>query len=127
MIVTIVGAGRLAEGVAVRALSGGHRLRVVDSEPGKADTLAATLSARGTRNGPAEASLLSLSVASVGEAIAGADVVVLALPYPDQYAPRPPRPRQGPRRAMPRFPGDANHPIVPPGSGAGDSMGGCES
>ena len=86
MIVTIVGAGRLAEGVAVRALSGGHRLRVVDSEPGKADTLAASLSARGTRNGPAEASLLSLSVASVGEAIAGADVVVLALPYPEGRA-----------------------------------------
>ena len=86
MIVTIVGAGRLAEGVAVRALSGGHRLRVVDSEPGKADTLAASLSARGTRNGPAEASLLSLSVANVGEAIAGADVVVLALPYPEGRA-----------------------------------------
>ena len=86
MIVTIVGAGRLAEGVAVRALSGGHRLRVVDSEPGKADTLAASLSARGTRNGPAEASLLSLSVGNVGEAIAGADVVVLALPYPEGRA-----------------------------------------
>ena len=86
MIVTIVGAGRLAEGVAVRALSGGHRLRVVDSEPGKADTLAASLSARGTRNGSAEASLLSLSVANVGEAIAGADVVVLALPYPEGRA-----------------------------------------
>ena len=86
MIVTIVGAGRLAEGVAVRALSGGHRLRVVDSEPGKADTLAASLSARGTRNRQAEASLLSLSVANVGEAIAGADVVVLALPYPEGRA-----------------------------------------
>jgi predicted dinucleotide-binding enzyme len=86
MIVTIVGAGRLAEGVAVRALSGGHRLRVVDSEPGKADTLAASLSARGTRNGPAEALPLSLSVANVGEAIAGADVVVLALPYPEGRA-----------------------------------------
>jgi hypothetical protein len=86
MIVTIVGAGRLAEGVAVRALSGGHRLRVVDSEPGKADTLAATLSARGPRSGPGEGSLLSLSVASVGEAIAGADVVVLALPYPEGRA-----------------------------------------
>jgi hypothetical protein len=32
--VTIVGAGRLAEGVAVRALAGGHRLRIVNSEPG---------------------------------------------------------------------------------------------
>src|SRR5690348_14145236 len=54
MIVTIVGAGRLAEGVAVRALAGGHRLRVVDSEPGKADTLTANLAARGERRGPPE-------------------------------------------------------------------------
>ena len=43
MIVTIVGAGRLAEGVAVRALAGGHRLRVVDSEPGKGATFFFTL------------------------------------------------------------------------------------
>ncbi len=49
MIVTIVGAGRLAEGVAVRVLAGGHRLRVVDSEPGKADALAASLAARGAQ------------------------------------------------------------------------------
>ena len=39
MIVTIVGAGRLAEGLAVRALAGGHRLRITDSDPGKADAL----------------------------------------------------------------------------------------
>jgi hypothetical protein len=86
MIVTIVGAGRLAEGVAVRALAGGHRLRVVDSEPGKADALAASLSARGTRNGSLPAAPWSLSVATVGEAIAGADLVVLALPYPEGRA-----------------------------------------
>ena len=54
MIVTIVGAGRLAEGVAVRALAGGHRLRVVDSEPGKADALTASLAARGARRGAPE-------------------------------------------------------------------------
>jgi predicted dinucleotide-binding enzyme len=86
MIVTIVGAGRLAEGVAVRALAGGHRLRVVDSEPGKADALAGSLAARGARNGSAEGAISSLSVATVGEAIAGADVVVLALPYPEGRA-----------------------------------------
>ena len=86
MIVTIVGAGRLAEGVAVRALAGGHRVRVVDSEPGKADTLAASLAVRGPRGRPSAGVLSSLSVATVGEAIAGADLVVLALPYPEGRA-----------------------------------------
>jgi predicted dinucleotide-binding enzyme len=76
MIVTIVGAGRLAEGVAVRALAGGHRVRITDSEPGKAETLAAALAARAA---PPDAR----SAATVGEAIAGADLVVLALPYPE--------------------------------------------
>ena len=51
MIVTIVGAGRLAEGLAVRALAGGHRLRITDSEPGKADALSASLAARVSRGG----------------------------------------------------------------------------
>ena len=86
MIVTIVGAGRLAEGVAVRVLAGGHRLRVVDSEPGKADALAASLAVRSARAGPAESAFWSLSVVTVGEAIAGADIVVLALPYPEGRA-----------------------------------------
>jgi len=80
MIVTIVGAGRLAEGIAVRVLAGGHRLRLTDSEPGKADALAADLAARAS--GP-DAGASLLSVAKVGEGIAGADVVVLALPYPE--------------------------------------------
>jgi predicted dinucleotide-binding enzyme len=80
MIVTIVGAGRLAEGIAVRVLAGGHRLRLTDSEPGKADALVADLAARA--GGPYAGSSL-LSVAKVAEAIAGADVVVLALPYPE--------------------------------------------
>ena len=79
MIVTIVGAGRLAEGVAVRALAGGHRVRITDSEPGKAEALSAALAARG---GAAS----SRSVLSVAEAVAGADVVVLALPYPEGRA-----------------------------------------
>jgi hypothetical protein len=88
MIVTIVGAGRLAEGVAVRALTGGHRLRIVDREPRKADALAESLALRGARSGLAGGASLSLSVAvgSVGKAIAGADVVVLALPYPEGRA-----------------------------------------
>jgi predicted dinucleotide-binding enzyme len=86
MIVTVVGAGRLAEGVAVRALAGGHRVRVVDAEPGKAEALAASLAARGARGRSGEGPPLSLSVANVGEAIAGADLVVLALPYPEGRA-----------------------------------------
>lgn len=69
MIVTIVGAGRLAEAISVRVLAGGHLLRVTDSDLGKAEALAASL--------PATA------VAGTAEGIAGADVVVLALPYPE--------------------------------------------
>src|SRR6201996_1598717 len=83
MIVTIVGAGRLAEGLAVRAIAGGHRLRITDREPGKADKLAALLVAVGASPGAPGSDVSSLSVAMVGEAIAGADVVVLALPYPE--------------------------------------------
>src|SRR6185437_12657463 len=76
MIVTIVGAGRLAEGVAVRALAGGHRLRVVDSEPGKADMLTASLAARGERRGPPESVILSRSVArEQGAGLSGVTVV----------------------------------------------------
>jgi predicted dinucleotide-binding enzyme len=86
MIVTIVGAGRLAEGVAVRAISGGHRLRITDSEPGKAEALTASLAARNWSAGVMQAASSSLKVASVGEAIAGADLVVLALPYPEGRA-----------------------------------------
>jgi predicted dinucleotide-binding enzyme len=83
MIVTIVGAGRLAEGVAVRTIAGGHRLRITDSEPGKAEALSVGLAARARPPGAVEAVSLSQTVATVGEAIAGADVVVLALPYPE--------------------------------------------
>jgi len=83
MIVTIVGAGRLAEGIAVRVLAGGHRLRVTDNEPGKADALVVGLAARA--DGPVSANSL-LSVIGVAAAIAGADVVVLALPYPEGRA-----------------------------------------
>ena len=85
MIVTIVGAGRLAEGIAVRALAGGHRLRIVDDEPGKADALIAGLAARRERGGSPEPEAPSRSVVAVGdvgEAIAGADMVILAVPYP---------------------------------------------
>jgi len=84
MIVTIVGAGRLAEGIAVRILAGEHRIRVADTEPGKADALAAWLSGRAGRE--ADRPSPSVSVAGVSEAIAGSDVVVLAVPYPQGRA-----------------------------------------
>lgn len=83
MIVTIVGTGRLAEGLAVRALAGGHRLRITDSEPGKADVLSASLAERVSRDGASWPEPSSLSVSVIGEAIAGADMVILALPYPE--------------------------------------------
>src|SRR5947209_1048166 len=82
MIVTIVGAGRLAEGIAIRALAGGHRLRIVDDEPGKADALVLSLEARREHVGWPERGAPSRSVATVAEAVAGADIVILAVPYP---------------------------------------------
>jgi predicted dinucleotide-binding enzyme len=86
MIVTIVGAGRLAEGVAVRALAGGHRLRIVDREPGRGEALAASMAARAARSGTAAELASSLNVTGMGEGVAGADVVVLTLPYPEGRA-----------------------------------------
>jgi predicted dinucleotide-binding enzyme len=82
MIVTIVGAGRLAEGIAVRALAGGHRLRIVDDEPGKAEALVVALDGRKERAGWPERGAPSRSVATVAEAVAGTDIVILAVPYP---------------------------------------------
>jgi predicted dinucleotide-binding enzyme len=84
MIVTIVGAGRLAEGIAVRVLAGGHRLRITDTDSGKAAALAVGLRERagGSDTRSSSLSVAQVAVASVAEGIAGADVVVLALPYP---------------------------------------------
>src|ERR1700684_1156203 len=84
MIVTIVGAGRLAEGIAVRVLAGEHRVRLADAEPGKADALAAGLAARVGRDAGRPSPFVM--VAGVSEAIAGSDVVVLAVPYPQGRA-----------------------------------------
>jgi predicted dinucleotide-binding enzyme len=92
MIVTIVGAGRLAEGIAVRVLAGGHELRLTDSDLGKAESLAASLPAprrpaspKPVRVGAGVRAAGGAAVAAAGtaEAIAHADVVVLALPYPE--------------------------------------------
>jgi predicted dinucleotide-binding enzyme len=91
MIVTIVGAGRLAEGIAVRALAGGCTLRLADAEPGKAGALAARLAAlqagpapphpgQAVPGGGVEA---TTDVAGLAGLLAGADVVILAVPYPE--------------------------------------------
>ncbi len=64
----------------MRVLASGHRLRLTDTEPGKADALAATLCAMA---GPGAGGMHpEITARSVAAAIAGADVVVLALPYP---------------------------------------------
>jgi len=83
MIVTIVGAGRLAEGIAVRALAGGCTVRLADSEPGNALALAALLAAAPGAGSPgwgrAEPDADGGGLAGL---LRGCDVVILALPYP---------------------------------------------
>ncbi|MFI7273810.1 NADPH-dependent F420 reductase [Streptomyces sp. NPDC049879] len=73
MIVTIVGAGSMARGIAARALAGGHTVRLVDHSHEKAAALAGELrqDAPGGDVRPADS-----------DAVEGADLVVLALPYP---------------------------------------------
>ena len=87
MIVTIVGAGRLAEGIAVRALAGGCTLRLADAEPGKAealaDMLAAPAAARPAATGSPGGVEAVTDVAGLARVLTGSDVVVLALPYPE--------------------------------------------
>jgi shikimate 5-dehydrogenase len=43
MQITIIGAGNMARGIATRALSGGHTVRLINREPDKAARLAAGL------------------------------------------------------------------------------------
>jgi predicted dinucleotide-binding enzyme len=88
MIVTIVGAGRLAGGIALRVLAGGHRLRLADSDPGKAEVLAASLTARQAVTAPdgGGGAAPQVAVDGVARALAGADIVVLAVPYPEGRA-----------------------------------------
>jgi 8-hydroxy-5-deazaflavin:NADPH oxidoreductase len=82
MIVTIVGAGRLAEGIAVRALAGGCTLRLADAEPDKAGALADLLTATAATGGPGGVEAVT-DVAGLARVLTGSDVVVLALPYPE--------------------------------------------
>jgi predicted dinucleotide-binding enzyme len=72
MQITIIGAGNMARGIATRALSGGHTVRLINREPDKAARLAA-----GLQETTAAADVQAAGATSTG----GADIVVLALPY----------------------------------------------
>jgi predicted dinucleotide-binding enzyme len=74
VIVSIIGAGNMARGIASRALAAGHAVRLIDRSHKKAADLADEL--RGAAPGVAEVH------ASDAIGVEDADVVVLALPYP---------------------------------------------
>ncbi|MET8245053.1 NADPH-dependent F420 reductase [Streptomyces sp. NPDC005202] len=74
MIIGIVGAGNMARGIGTRVLAGGHSVRLHDRTQDKAEELAAVL---GDAGGGADVQAID------AEGLAGgAEVVVLALPYP---------------------------------------------
>ncbi len=83
MQITIIGAGNMAGGIATRALTGKHTVRLIDSDPAKAGALAGEL-----RQRVPGADVQDADSTAIGEA----DIVVLALPYPagqqvaEQYA-----------------------------------------
>jgi predicted dinucleotide-binding enzyme len=65
MNVTIIGTGNMARGIATRALAGGHAVRLLGREPGKADALARELSGEvrtGTVGDPLDADVVVLAV-----------------------------------------------------------------
>ncbi|TNM32291.1 NADPH-dependent F420 reductase [Streptomyces sedi] len=76
MTVTIVGAGRMARSIATRALAGEYAVRVVDRSPRKAADLADQL------RSAAPADAVPDVRGSDALAVEGADLVVLAVPYP---------------------------------------------
>jgi len=67
----LIGAGNMVGGIATRALAGHHSVRLVDRTPATEEALAAELRER-----------VSAADVQAGEGIEGADVVVLAVPYP---------------------------------------------
>lgn len=72
MNITIIGTGKMARGIALRLLDGGHNVTLVGHTPGKAEALVEELGSQG-KNG-------SISVA-LPNTLPG-DVVILAVPYP---------------------------------------------
>jgi predicted dinucleotide-binding enzyme len=73
MLVTIVGAGAMARGIATVALAGGHTVRLIDRTVSKAALLADEL-----RQAAPDGDIRQ----SDAIAVENADLVVLALPYP---------------------------------------------
>ncbi|MDT0344981.1 NADPH-dependent F420 reductase [Streptomyces litchfieldiae] len=73
MIVTIVGAGAMARGIATIALAGGHTVRLIDRTPEKAAALADELRQAAPDGDVGQSDAI---------AVEDADLVVLALPYP---------------------------------------------
>jgi len=69
---TIVGAGTMISGIATRARSCGHTVRIIDRQPDKAPRLA-----DGLQESTAAADVQAAGATSIGRA----DIVVLALPY----------------------------------------------
>jgi 3-hydroxyisobutyrate dehydrogenase-like beta-hydroxyacid dehydrogenase len=67
MVITIVGTGNMARGIATRALAGGHSVTLLGTESAKAQALADELSG-------------DVSAGEVGDPLTG-DVVVLAVWY----------------------------------------------
>lgn len=72
MIVAIAGAGNMGRGIATRALAGGHEVRLVDIDRPKAEALANDLASQGGAG----------ALVNTADDTAGADIVILALPYP---------------------------------------------
>jgi len=73
MKITIIGTGKMARGIATRALAGGHSVALIGHAAGKAEDLATELRNAAQGGAPVQA-------ASTGAFIDG-DVVVLAVPY----------------------------------------------
>ena len=71
MQITIIGAGNMARGIAIRALAGGHTVRIIDRAPDEAARLAA-----GLQESAAAADVQAAGATGIG----GAGIVVLALP-----------------------------------------------
>jgi 8-hydroxy-5-deazaflavin:NADPH oxidoreductase len=86
MVITIVGTGNMARGIATRALAGGHSVTLLGTESAKAQALADELSG-------------DVSAGEVGDPLTG-DVVVLAVSY--AAVRRCPRPLRRPARRQSR-------------------------
>ena len=72
MNITIIGTGRMARGIATRALAGGHTVTLIGHEADKAETLATELQS---------AAQGGASVQASSSGAVDGDIIVLAVPY----------------------------------------------